>query len=124
MYMPGRRRTGSSPSSTVMSFAVYAASVIKKALQTGRLRAPRSLPDRAAGIGRGEARCNRICDDFTQLVVADPSNEGGRAGAVLRGRLDEPARRLGGRVRRRLGKRPRRKDEPRRGEVAELHQQL
>jgi hypothetical protein len=39
MYMPGRSRTGSRPSRTVMSLAVYVASVMKKALQIPYLRA-------------------------------------------------------------------------------------
>src|ERR671922_156182 len=56
MYIPGRRRTGSRPSRTVMSFAVYAASAIKKALQNALLRAARSVSETTAGAASREAR--------------------------------------------------------------------
>ena len=75
MYMPGRRRTGSRPSRTVMSFAVYVASVMKKALQIPYLRAPRILPEPAAVRRARETKGDCFCDDFAQIVVTDPSGE-------------------------------------------------
>ena len=56
MYIPGRSRTGSRPSRTVMSFAVYAVSVIKKALQMSILRAESSVSETAVGPGLRGAR--------------------------------------------------------------------
>src|SRR5262245_2646253 len=71
MYMPGRFRTGSSPSRTVMSFAVYAASAIRKALQIGYLRATNSVSERAVGRADGEAQSGRSLHPFSELVVLD-----------------------------------------------------
>jgi hypothetical protein len=48
---------------------------MKKALQTGQLRARVSLPDGPAGFGGCDTRRDRLCDDFPQIFVADPSNE-------------------------------------------------
>src|SRR5205085_2595002 len=87
MYMPGRSRTGSSPSRTVMSLAVYVASLIEKALQTGRLRALRILPEPAVGICSREACRGRLCNDFAEVLVGDSGGELGRPHAVLLGRL-------------------------------------
>src|ERR671914_322485 len=74
-YMPGRSRTGSRPSRTVMSFAVYVVSVIKKALLLRRFWALGSLPERPVvrlprtrrQAGRGRPR-----DELSQLRVLDP----------------------------------------------------
>src|SRR5262249_26283733 len=71
MYMPGRRRTGSSPSRTVMSLAVYVASLIEKALETGRFRALLMVPERAVGIPLGKGHCGRFCDDFAKVLILD-----------------------------------------------------
>src|SRR6187431_796134 len=75
MYMPGRSRTGSRPSRTVMSFAVYAVSVMKKALQIAYLRAGTSVSEtpvvrRLCG-GVREARGGRAGDEVAQLRIAD-----------------------------------------------------
>src|SRR6266516_373360 len=75
MYMPGRSRTGSSPSRTVMSLAVYVASLIEKALQTKRLRALRILSERAVGSGACETQCGRFRHDSAQIVVLDRGGE-------------------------------------------------
>src|SRR4249919_3021774 len=81
MYIPGRRRTGSRPSRTVMSFAVYAASAIKKALQIAILRARGSLPETAVGraVRRtlGEARPSRSRDELAQVHILDRGRRGG-----------------------------------------------
>src|SRR5204863_6196033 len=75
MYMPGRSRTGSRPSRTVMSFAVYVVSVMKKALQIPYLRALRILPERAVVSCLREAQRGRFCDHFAELFVTDHSHE-------------------------------------------------
>src|SRR5438132_6544398 len=62
MYMPGRSRTGSSPSRTVMSFAVYVVSAMKKALQTSALRAHRSLPERPVVTGLEIEALAALCE--------------------------------------------------------------
>src|ERR1043165_4584107 len=82
--MPGRSRTGSSPSRTVMSLAVYVASLIEKALQTGRLRALRILPEPAVGFRSREAQRRRLCNDFAKVLVVDPGDETGRLFEVFR----------------------------------------
>src|SRR5687768_13083435 len=87
MYIPGRSRTGSRPSRTVMSFAVYAVSVIKKALQMAILRAESSVSETTVGAGlcRGscEARRGRSGDVLAQLLVLDRGGDFGGLGAVL-----------------------------------------
>ena len=75
MYMPGRSRTGSSPSSTVMSLAVYVASVMKKALQNPYLRAPRILAKRAVVIVARKACRSGFYDHFAELFVTNHSRE-------------------------------------------------
>src|SRR5436190_6379087 len=118
MYMPGRSRTGSSPSRTVMSLAVYVASLIEKALETARFRAPQILPEPAVGIPSREARCGRLCNDFAEVLVADSGGELGRARAVLRrGRRDVSRGPL--RLGRRLRQRPHDEAQLRRCELAE-----
>src|SRR5579862_2447391 len=85
MYIPGRSRTGSSPSRTVMSFAVYVVSVsvsaIKKALQIPHLRALRSVSERAVARGPREACASGSRHELAQLGVLDL---GGPAGGVRR----------------------------------------
>src|SRR6476620_1805113 len=71
MYIPGRRRTGSRPSRTVMSFAVYAASAIKKALQIAILRGWRSVSEVAVGPGPDQARPSRPRDELAELRIVD-----------------------------------------------------
>src|SRR5204863_6679176 len=71
MYMPGRSRTGSRPSSTVMSFAVYEVSDMKKALQVTHFRADLSLPDGAAGSGPREACARSFFHCFAKFLGAD-----------------------------------------------------
>src|ERR1044071_4722976 len=79
MYIPGRFRTGSSPSRTVMSFAVYAASAIRKALQIGYLRAEISVSEMAVGPGVGEAQSNRSLHPISELLVLDSGAQVGRS---------------------------------------------
>src|SRR4051812_44037159 len=100
MYMPGRSRTGSRPSRTVMSLAVYVASLMKKALQIPYLRAGGILPERAVVRGARETISGRFCDHLTELFVTDLSSEcigfrdvlhggdDGLAGGALRGVLE------------------------------------
>src|SRR3954454_24010402 len=79
MYIPGRRRTGSSPSRTVMSFAVYVGSAdaladalaIEKALQIPDLRAATSVSERAVGPRVCEARGGGARDQIAYLLCLD-----------------------------------------------------
>src|SRR6266571_4597192 len=75
MYIPGRSRTGSSPSRTVMSLAVYVASLIEKALETGRFRALRILPERTVGIRLCKRQGGGLCNDFAKVLVLDLGGE-------------------------------------------------
>src|SRR4051812_28299016 len=105
MYIPGRSRTGSSPSRTVMSLAVYVASLIEKALETGRFRALRILPERTVGICLCEAQRSGLCDDFAEVLVLDLAGELLGSKTVRFGRFERRRRwQLGG-LRRRLGQR-------------------
>src|SRR5437588_9290637 len=88
MYIPGRSRTGSSPSRTVMSLAVYVASLIEKALATGRFRAPRILPEHTVRIALGEAQCSGFCDDLAKVLVLDFGGHLRGPRAVFGRRLD------------------------------------
>src|SRR5690348_14648921 len=105
MYMPGRSRTGSSPSRTVMSLAVYVASLIEKALETGRFRALRMVPERAVGIPLGKRHCGRFCDDFAKVLVLDRCSKLTRPTSVLVGRFKAGSNDVVGRLRRGLRKR-------------------
>src|SRR5918995_1671941 len=88
MYIPGRRRTGSSPSRTVMSFAVYVAwAIVKKALQIRPLRAQGSVSERTVGSGVRETLRGRSRDQFPQLFVADLSRQRVRSLDVLGARF-------------------------------------
>src|SRR5947199_3326680 len=71
MYMPGRSRTGSRPSRTVMSFAEYVVSVIKKALLNQLLRAEASVSVAAAGGGSCEALRGGPRDEVAELRILD-----------------------------------------------------
>src|ERR1051326_8655920 len=119
MYMPGRSRTGSSPSRTVMSLAVYVASLIEKALETGRLRALRMVPEQAVGIPLGKRHCGRFCDDFAKVLVLDPGCEFNRLHVVFLGRLHVHPNHLFEHRPGRFGKRADREAEARRRELAE-----
>src|SRR5207344_338572 len=60
MYIPGRFRTGSRPSRTVMSLAVYVVLAIKKSLLLGDFCLELSLAERTVGrplLGGRETRC-------------------------------------------------------------------
>src|SRR6188508_3115224 len=81
MYMPGRSRTGSRPSRTVMSLAVYVALVIKKALQVAHFRARGSVSDRTVVSGPCEARLRSLFYRFAQIFRLDA---GGPAAGLLR----------------------------------------
>src|SRR5439155_14029997 len=96
MYMPGRSRTGSSPSRTVMSLAVYVASLIEKALETGRFRALRMVPEHAVGICLREAQSGRFCDDFAKVLIADLGGQPIRLETVFGGRFERRLRGLVG----------------------------
>src|SRR5437588_5510424 len=75
---------------------------MKKALQTLRLRAPTSLPDRTAGGRSGEARGNGSRDRLAQLRVLDSlGDRRGLEPILLRG-LERARSRLRSRLRRRL----------------------
>ena len=70
--MPGRSRTGSSPSRTVMSFPVYAVSVTalleeKMPAKQAVLRACESISETAVGAGGREARGDRPADGVAEL---------------------------------------------------------
>src|SRR6188472_1866033 len=84
MYIPGRRRTGSRPSRTVMSFAVYVASVMKKALQFQRNWPGTSVSELAAGASDYKARGGGPRDEVAKLVVLDRGRESACLGALAR----------------------------------------
>src|SRR5215208_4898417 len=98
MYIPGRSRTGSRPSRTVMSFAVYAVSAIKKALQMRTLRANHSVSETTVGADSGEARGGGSSDQLTELLILDPGGQPQGLGTVfgddLRRRRSTPPRGL------------------------------
>src|SRR5258705_4663249 len=71
MYMPGRSRTGSRPSRTVMSFAEYVALVMKKALQVAHFRAEISLAGGAAVSGACEAHPRSFFYRFAEIFGLD-----------------------------------------------------
>src|SRR6476659_9169387 len=71
MYMPGRSRTGSRPSRTVMSFAEYVALVMKKALQLPHFRANVSLAGGAAVSGGCEAHPRSFFYRFAEIFGVD-----------------------------------------------------
>src|SRR4051794_10878283 len=103
MYIPGRNRTGSRPSRTVMSLAVYEASVIKKALQAGHFYNSVSLSEKAAVRAGFQARCSGSCNDFAQIFILDRRGEALPLAAVLFRRHRRGFFVPQGRLRRRLG---------------------
>src|SRR6476660_1960607 len=110
MYMPGRSRTGSRPSRTVMSFAEYVVSVIKKALLNQLLRAEGSVSVAAAGGGSCEALRGGSRDELAELRILD---RGGRLGGLrallgrgYRGRGSDRLRVRSRRLRKRSGSEP------------------
>src|SRR5439155_2230559 len=119
MYMPGRSRTGSSPSRTVMSLAVYVASLIEKALETSRFRALRMVPERTVRIRLCQAQRSGFCDDFAKVLVLDLGRELGRLEAVRFGRFERRLARHLGRLQRRLGQGPDCKTKPGRSDGTE-----
>src|SRR5687768_8547623 len=68
MYMPGRRRTGSRPSRTVMSFAVYAMNGVLTLIGT------RPAPIVPNARGKYECVCYRA-HRLHSLITNDESNE-------------------------------------------------
>src|SRR5918996_120774 len=83
MYMPGRRRTGSRPSSTVMSLASYVVLAIKKSLQVGDFYLALSVSDRTvdrALLGGRERGRGGPRDGFAEDGIFD------LRGDLLRGR--------------------------------------
>src|SRR5438552_2229854 len=119
MYIPGRSRTGSSPSRTVMSLAVYVASLIEKALETGRFRALRILPEHTVGICLCEAQCGCFCDDFAKVLGLDLGRQILGLQTVLVGGLDGRSDPPCGRLERRFRKRSDGEPETRRSKRAE-----
>src|SRR4051794_27075575 len=84
MYMPGRSRTGSRPSRTVMSFAEYVVSAIKKALLNLPMRARGSVSPGAAGGGSCQAVRGRSRDELAELRILDRRGRAGRLRTLLR----------------------------------------
>src|SRR3954470_9338256 len=119
MYMPGRSRTGSRPSSTVMSLAVYEVSVMKKALQVAHFRAELSLPDRAAGRGPREACARSFFHCFAKFFGVDRRRPRVGLARLLAGGLGEGLRRCLRVLGRGLRKRPRSEPEAARRGLAE-----
>src|SRR5919106_5755101 len=87
MYMPGRLRTGSRPSRTVMSLAPYVVLALKKSLLVGDFYLHRSLSDRTVvspGFRGGEAGRGGPCNRLSQARIGDlgrdlsPGRESGR----------------------------------------------
>src|SRR6188508_2489493 len=81
MYMPGRSRTGSRPSKTVMSLAVYVFLVIKKALLMGYFRAGISLSDPAVGTGR-QTRLGSLRNSLSESWILDRRGDPRPLGAI------------------------------------------
>src|SRR2546421_13049473 len=115
MYMPGRSRTGSSPSRTVMSLAVYVASLIEKALETGRFRALRILPEHTVGICLCQAQSGCFCDDFAKVLVLDLGGQILVLGTGVVGGADRGSDRPAGRLQTRCGGGAGRRNQARRG---------
>src|SRR5262245_10850748 len=84
MYMPGRRRTGSRPSRTVMSFAVYVASAMKKALHFLGNGPGTSVSELAAGAPGCKARGGGPRDEVAELLILDRCRESARLRALAR----------------------------------------
>src|SRR5919197_4292505 len=105
MYIPGRSRTGSRPSRTVMSFAVYAASAKEKALQTDGLGAALSVSETAVGQPARKTPGGSFSHFCAQIGVADSGNEVGGQALVGRSRAQRRPRQLRRRLERGLGNR-------------------
>src|SRR6476659_5512964 len=105
MYMPGRSRTGSRPSRTVMSFAEYVALVMKKALQLPHFRADVSLAGGAAVSGGCEAHPRSFFYRFAEIFGVDRGRPLVRLARLLerglRQRLFRRLRSRGGKLRKR-----------------------
>src|SRR5690348_3758351 len=92
MYIPGRRRTGSSPSSTVMSLAVYSAcdlvfAISRNACKTRVLQDAFSVSEWAVETPPCEAQFDRFLHTLAQLLVVDLSRQLSRQRFVLRRHL-------------------------------------
>jgi hypothetical protein len=57
---------------------------MEKALQTGRLRAPRMVPESTVGFRRRKAQSGRFCDDFAEVLIADLHSQLGPSLDVFR----------------------------------------
>src|SRR3954454_2087283 len=93
MYMPGRRRTGSRPSSTVMSLAVYSAcdlvsAISRNACKTRVLQDVVSVSDRAVAAPPREAQFHRFLHTLAQVLVVDRGSCLCGERLLLRCRLD------------------------------------
>src|SRR5687768_16364989 len=91
MYIPGRRRTGSRPSRTVMSLASYVVLAIKKSLLVGDFYLGFSISDRTvgrAGLGGRERGCGSPRDGLPQGGIVDLGGDllAGRSGRRRRPR--------------------------------------
>src|ERR1700730_9119140 len=91
MYIPGRRRTGSRPSRTVMSFAEYEAlamafPITKKSCKTTVLQGVESVSERAVFGGPSEAQTDRLLHTFAEPLVVDRGGNFRRSPRLLRRR--------------------------------------
>src|SRR2546423_15265150 len=75
MYIPGRSRTGSRPSSTWMSLAVYDSRSIEKALLTGRFLLPVSLPEGPVVRSPREGRRGGPRHQLAELGILDRARD-------------------------------------------------
>src|SRR5215211_1824278 len=120
MYMPGRSRTGSRPSRTVMSLAVYEALAMKKALQLAHFRAGVSLPDPAVVGGRCEAHSCSFFYRFAEFFGRDRRRQVVGGARLLQRRLRRSLSRRRGGLRDGLRKGARREAKTLRRGLAEL----
>src|SRR6476659_7558341 len=128
MYMPGRSRTGSRPSRTVMSFAEYVALVMKKALQLPHFRADVSLAGGAAVSGGCEAHPRSFFYRFAEIFGVDRGGPLVRLARLLeRGLRQRCFRRLrsrGGKLRKRSRSEPQARRGGLRGRLAQALRDL
>src|SRR6478609_8890340 len=91
MYIPGRRRTGSRPSRTVMSFAEYDAfagdfAIKGNACKTTVLRAAESVSDRAVRGVASQPQTGRFLHGFAQVLILDLRGDLGSEAEIRRRR--------------------------------------
>src|SRR5215217_129589 len=120
MYMPGRSRTGSRPSRTVMSLAVYEALAMKKALQLAHFRAAVSLPDPAVVGVCCEAPSRSLFYRFAEFFGGDRRRQVVGGPRLLERRLRRSLPRRRGGLHDGLRKGPRREAQTLRRSLAEL----